>query len=295
MTMNLRFARWAAVSTREQRRPGKFSLPNQLENTLEAATSRSWIETAGPFVVPGQSREIYIDLSEAEAEILPLRQMLQAARRREFDVLVVAETDRFRSLLMQVFRRLAGYHVQLFFLNLPIDPVHPDEYNIYKADNVLMLLTMSQMTSSLEISRTRRKWLENMPKRITELGLPATSIGWGYRKPPGSQLDSKVVPEQDPHICPHIVAMNDMFLSGHSTRQIVDYLVENNVKPPKGNTWHPQTVRDILRNPFYAGIVRIGKSRVVIDPFTDRKKRDRSIPPEQITQAKGRHIPLWDW
>src|SRR5512145_441926 len=136
--MNLRFARWAAVSTREQLRPGKFSIPNQLEKTLAAATSCGWVETAGPFIVEGQSRENHIDLGEAEQEILPLRQMIQAARMRQFDILVAAETDRFRSLLIQVFRRLAQFHVQLYFLNLPIDPVPPDEYTIYKADHVLM-------------------------------------------------------------------------------------------------------------------------------------------------------------
>lgn len=294
LTMTFRFARWAAVSRKEQNRPGKFSIPNQLENTLEAATSRGWVETAGPFVVLGQSREIYIDLGDAEKEILALRQMLQAARMRQFDVLVVSETDRFRSLLIQTFRRLAQYHVQLYFLNLPIDPVVPDDYNVYKADHVLMMLTMSQMTSSLEISRTRRKWFENMPKRITELKLPATSISWGYRKPIGSQLDRKAIPEQNPLITPHIITMKDMLLSGHSTRQIVEHLVEAKVKPPKSDKWYPQTVRDILRNPFYAGIVRFGASRVVVDPLTDRKKRDRSIRPEQMEQAVGRHIPLWD-
>ena len=294
LTMNLRFARWAAVSTREQLRPGKFSISNQLEKTLEAATSRGWVETAGPFIVQGQSRETYIDLSEAEQEIPALRQMLQAARLRQFDILVMSETDRLRSLLIQAFRRLASYQVQIYAVNLPIDPVHPNEYNIYKADHVLMMLTMSQMTSSLEISRTRRKWFENMPKRITELGLPATSIAYGYRKPPGSQLDRKAVPEPDPIISQHVIAMKDLLLSGHSTRQIVEYLIESKVKPPKGKKWYPQTVREILRNPFYAGIVRFGASKVVVDPLTDRKKRNRRIPADQVNQGEGRHTPLWD-
>ena len=295
LTMNLRFARWAAVSTREQLRPGKFSIPNQLEKTLEAATSRGWTETAGPFIVQGQSRETYIDLSEAEQEIPAVRQMLQAARLRQFDILVMSETDRLRSLLIQAFRRLASYQVQLYAVNLPLDPVHPNEYNIYKADHVLMMLTMSQMTSSLEISRTRRKWFENMPKRITELGLPATSIAYGYRKPPGQHLDRKAIPEPDPLISPYVIAMKDLLLSGHSIRQIIDYLVEeNHVKPPKSTRWYPQTVRAILRNPFYAGVVRFGATKVVVDPLTDRRKRNRSIAPDQVQQGTGRHTPLWD-
>ncbi|HEX9386980.1 MAG TPA: hypothetical protein VF918_11725 [Anaerolineales bacterium] len=44
--MNLRFARWAAVSTHEQARPGKFSIPNQLDKTFDVATSKGWVETS---------------------------------------------------------------------------------------------------------------------------------------------------------------------------------------------------------------------------------------------------------
>ena len=36
--------------------------------------------------------------------------------------------------------------------------------------------------------------------------------------------------------------MKDMRLSGHSNRQIIDYLLKNKVKPPRGKKWHPQTV-----------------------------------------------------
>ena len=63
--------------------------------------------------------------------------------------------------------------------------------------------------------------------------------------------------------------MKDLLLSGRSKRQIGAYLVESKVKPPKGNKWYPQTVRDILRNLFFAGIVRFGASKVVVDPLKD--------------------------
>src|SRR5688572_7048949 len=86
---------------------------------------------------------------------------------------------------------------------------------------------------------------------------------------PGSRLDRKAVPEPDPIISQHVIAMKDLLLSGHSTRQIVEYLIESKVKPPKGKKWYPQTVREILRNPFYAGIVRFGAPKVVVDPLTD--------------------------
>ena len=288
----MRFARWAAVSTREQTR--KDSLPNQLEHTLQAGLEKGWVEAAGPFIVEGQSRQKYIQLYQAETEIAAMREMLDAARSGQFDILLMTEFDRLRVLLDQVFRTLASYKVQLYSLAQPIEPVPPAEYTIHKADTALMLIAMAQTASSLEISRTRRKWFENMPRRVTERGLPATSIAYGYRKPLGRETDRQAVPEQDPDLVPHLIKIKDLLLAGRSTSELVAYLVKQRLAPPKSDIWHKQTVRDILKNPFYAGTVRFGASRVVLDPKTDSRKRDRFIPSEKILTARGRHVPLWD-
>lgn len=289
----LRAAIWAAVSTQEQARSDKFSLEEQERRCRQVIQDRGWREV-GAYIVRGQSRTKYIQLDQAAAEIEPLRRMLQDARMAKFDVLVLSEFDRFRELLDQVFRTLAQCRVQLYSLGQPVEPVTPDDYNIYKADMIVMSISMSQTFSRLEISRTRRKWQEGMPKRITDLGLPATSLAYGYRKPLGARHDRRAVPEQDITITKHILAIKDLCLAGHSASQLVDYLEEHDVPPPKGERWHTQTVRDILRNPFYAGYVRFGASKVYVDPLTDKRKRNRKIAPDQVKMNKGRHVPLWD-
>lgn len=291
---SLRYARWAAVSRKEQMRGDKFSIPNQMEETKRVGDMKGWTETAGPYVVPGQSRTKYIQLDKAAAEIEALRDMLHDARMGKFDVLVMSEFDRMRELLDQVFRTLASYKVQLYSLAQAIEPVEPKEYTIYKADSIVMNIGFAQMTSRLEISRTRRKYMESMPRRITDLGLPAANISWGYRKPALQMFDRKAIPEQDPTICIHILAIKDLFLKGQSTSELVDYLEDHQVEPPKGDVWYPQTVRDILRNPFYAGIVRFGASKVYIDPMTDERKRNRKPSPDQVQENIGKHAPLWD-
>jgi hypothetical protein len=292
--MNLRFASWCAVSTVEQARPEKFSIPDQLERTETEARRKGWIQAAGPFVVNGHSRTKYIQLDQAAAQIEPLQRMLQDARQGKFDVLVMTEFDRLRELLDQVFRTLANYRVQLYSLSQPIDPVPPEEYSLYKADSIVMQVSMSQTFSRLEIARTRRKWFDGMPRRITDLGLPATSISYGYRKPEGQQHDRKAVPEQDPAITAHLIRIKDLFLAGHSTSQLIDYLEDHDLPPPKGKRWYRQTIRDILRNPFYAGVVRFGASKVYVDPLTDQRKRNRHVAADQVKQNTGRHKPLWD-
>lgn len=292
--MTLRYAAWAAVSTLEQARPEKLSIPYQLERAATAAREAGWVETAGPFIVEGQSRTKYIQLDQAVAEIEPLRLMLQSARQHEYDVLVMTEFDRLRELLDQVFRTLAQYRVQLYAVAQPIEPKAPSLYNIHEADSVAMLIGLSQITSRQEISRLRRKWNVGMPKRITELGLPAAHLPFGYRKPKGRELDRKAVPEPIPELAAHLVKLKDLLLAGRSTTQLIDYLVQRRVQPPKSAVWHPQTVRDILRNPFYAGIVRFGATRVYLDPQTETRKRNRRVPPDQIQRGKGKHKPLWD-
>jgi hypothetical protein len=66
---SLRFANWCAVSTIEQMKPEKFSISDQLERTQAVPQQKGWVQTAGPFVVNGQSRTKYIQLDQAAAEI----------------------------------------------------------------------------------------------------------------------------------------------------------------------------------------------------------------------------------
>ena len=56
LTMPLRIARWAAVSTDSQAAPDKVSITIQLEKAAAVASSRGWVETAGPYIVTGESR-----------------------------------------------------------------------------------------------------------------------------------------------------------------------------------------------------------------------------------------------
>jgi hypothetical protein len=70
--------------------------------------------------------------------------------------------------------------------------------------------------------------------------------------------------------------------------------VQNHLPPPRSSVWYHQTVRDILKNSFYAGIVQFEKSKVKKDRRFNRKSRDRHIPEEKIISAPGKHQPLWD-
>ena len=84
----IRYAIWCAVSTAEQAAEEKFSLQTQEQVSRAAAEARGWQETSRPYIVPGESRTKFINLSDAEREIPALRQMLDDAKDGKFDVIV---------------------------------------------------------------------------------------------------------------------------------------------------------------------------------------------------------------
>ena len=289
----LRYAILSAVSTREQAARDKTSIQDQIDAARQHCGPKGWNESAGPFVIPGQSRTRYLNLRDAEGEIQALRDLLDAAARSRYDLLVVYDHDRLRDLLGLVYAALSDYGVQLYSLAQPIQPVEPGLYDPDDSDTNLLLIGLSDIRSKAEIKRMRRKYRLGMRKRVEVHGLPV-QIPYGYRKPPGQVYNRQAVPEPVPEIAPHLLHIKDLFLAGRSIRQLSDYLTAQRLPPPRSATWHPNTVRDILRNPFYAGIVRFEVSKVVHDRRKNRTIRDRKPAPDKIVTGVGKHVPLWD-
>jgi hypothetical protein len=288
----MRYAIWAAVSTKPQAAAGKLSLPSQVERCRQAALAHAWTESAGPFIVPGQSRTRYISLRDAEAAIPELAEMLNSAQARRFDVLVMVDLNRFRELMDQVFRTLSGYGIQLYALQSPFEPVPPERYDLETAQTVGMLVGINQITSRAEVNQIRLKYKIGIPNRIKN-GLPF-QLPWGYvyHRTGDRSLDRLAIPQPDPPRAALLVALKDELLRGRSIRQLCDQLVISGYAPPRGLVWHPQTVRDILRNPFYAGQVRFGLSTTTYDSRSDLSLKTRR--PAPLHSAPGKHIPIWD-
>lgn len=287
----MRYAILAAVSTKEQARDDKTSLENQEKDARAAALAKGWVESAGPYRVPGHSRTRYINLRDAEREIPALRGLLDSASQGKYDVLVMADHDRFRSLLRAVYQALSDYRVQLYSLAQPVEPVPPGQFDPYENDSAEMYIGISEIRSAAEISRMRRKYRSGMRDRVRKHGLPV-QLPYGYEYPPRVKRNDKPVPVQIPDRVPYLVELKKRFLKGQSLRQLIDYLDECNLPPPRSPVWHPDTVRNILKNPFYAGIVRFEVTKVKKDRRHNIIKRDRSQPEKAITNT-GAHEPLW--
>ena len=287
----IRYAIWTAVSTKDQATDDKASLHVQEAECRRIAIAKGWVESTPPYIVRGASRTRWENLHNAENNVPELREMLNAAQAHQFDVLVVKDYDRFRDILDQVYRVLNDYHIQFYSLAQGLDPVPPETFDPYESDSQELLISFSQLRSRTEIRTTRRRYRAGMPNRVTTHGLPVI-IPYGYRKPPGRETDRQAIPEPDPAITPHILAARDAFLAGQSTRQIADLLQSTGAPTPRSlGRWHMATIRAMLQNPFYAGQVRWGASKVHNDRRTGHKTRERGL--DAIT-ATGKHTPLWD-
>lgn len=286
--MPIRYAILKAVSSEAQAGPDKVSLEVQETRSREQAVQRGWVETAGPYTIPGESRTRYVNLSHAEAAMPDLKRMLDDAHARAFDVLVLYDYDRLRDLLGMVSKTLSHYKVQMFAVNMPIEPVPPAEYNPYKNDMAAMMEAFAMMKQKAQTNDLRRKYQEAMPKRAAVRGLPVKTP-FAYIPAP----NSKVPPEINWELGKHVLHIKDMFLAGKSTTDCAEYMASV-CSPPKAEKWYPQTIKQILLNPFYAGKIRWGATRAELDPRTGQVKRNRKVDPDTIVWGEGRHEPLWD-
>lgn len=292
----MRFAIWAAVSSKIQAATDKVSLDEQQNKCRTTAARKGWRETAGPYVVPGESRTRWINLRDAEKEIPALRDMLNDAQRGLFDVLVLYDYTRLRELLDPVSRALAAYGVQLYSIGQPVEPVQPDQYDPYATDAASIVQTVSGLTSRAEINALRRRYRIGVPRRASDKGLhPVGKVPYGYRRAPGREFDKSAPFVPDPVQAQVVVEMKDLYLAGYSVPQIIDHLEQKGIKTKTGSKrWSDYTVRYILKNPFYAGIVTFGRQRVIRDPRTGARKTVQEKDPDKIVQAQGKHVPLWD-
>lgn len=288
----MRFAIFAAVSSKPQAAKDKISLPDQIALCRKDGLSRGWHETAGPFVVPGITRTRWVNLRDAETNIPALKQMLDSAQRHEFDVLILYHNNRLRELLDPVDKTLAAYGVQMTSHTSWTEPQPPDEYDPL-TDAGRNVRFVEGYTSSAEINELRRRHRKGMKGR-TELGYPPSNIRYGYRKPPGAERDSKAIPIPNPITAPVVIRIKDLFLKGSSLWQIADTLTADQVPTPSGNTrWTDVIVRTILKSRFYGGEITYGKSHRTTDPRNGTLKIIWNPPSKYIT-AKGLHTPLWD-
>ena len=293
--MTIRFAIWTAVSTEQQAADDKFSLVDQENLCRERALARGWAEAQPPFIVRGQSRTRWVNLRDAEDAIPQLREMLDAAKNHLFDILVLYDYTRLRDLLDPVAKVLSDYHVQIYSITQPSEPVSPEQFETYGSEVEETMRFAHGFASRAEMNSLRKRYRDNMPVRVSVKGLHSVGpLPAGYRKPPGRELDHDAVPVIDHNRASLIIEMKDRFLAGQSLPQICAWLNGSNIPSVRGKAWTVQSVRLLLVNPYYAGITRFRSLRRIRDRRSGKIRNVKNTDADTIITNSGKHSPLWD-
>jgi len=294
----IRFAIWAAVSSERQAAKDKISLDLQVDTSRARALAKGWVESAGPFVVRGESRTRWINLSDARLAIvnkddgsLPLDDMLTAAKLKAFDVLVLYDFTRLRELIDPVTRTLAAYGIQAYSLGQAVEPVPPDQFKGKVTGSAYIIQAVSSLTSHTETQIMTERLRNGVAGRISKGLHPSGVIPYGYQLDLTTREPEKHPLIIDPARAAIVVQIKDLYLSGQTVPQIIQTLADNHIPSPRGHpTWSDYAVRYILHNPYYSGEVGLGYRRL----FTDPENGKRIALPGQPDRNTGQHQPLWD-
>lgn len=127
----------------------------------------------------------------------------------------------------------------------------------------------------------------------------STSAPIGYKKDPNNKHQLII----DEETAPIVRRMFKMLIDGYGTTQIANIFTDEKIPTPSMRNkyqtnalsyqygyWHPASIRRILRNNVYIGILEQGKSQTI-----SYKNRQRvRLPKEQWIVIKNAHEPLID-
>jgi site-specific DNA recombinase len=213
-----------------------------------------------------------------------LMRLMEAARGRTFDVVVVEALDR----LSRDMEDLAGIHKRLSFLGIGIDAVHDGT-----ADSILVGIRglVGQMQREDGAKKVRR----GMAGVIRE-GRHAGGRAYGYRAIAGRPGDLEII-EDEAEVVRRIFAA---YAAGRPPREIAGDLNRDGIAAPRGARWNASTINGnsqrgtgIIFNELYSGRIVWNKVRMVKNPDTG-KRISRPNPRDQWQAELAPHLRIVD-
>ncbi|MCX5495423.1 recombinase family protein [Kaistia dalseonensis] len=229
----------------------------------------------------------YADRARSGASIIGregLIAMMEAARDRHFDVLVVEALDR----ISRDMEDLAALHKRLSFAGIDIVAVHEG-----KADTLTIGLRglIGQMFREDNVHKVRRGMAG-----VVRDGRHAGGRAYGYRPIAGRPGELEIV-ETEAAIIRQIF---EAYAAGESPRAIAGRLNAEGVPPPRGQRWNASTINGsrqratgIIQNALYGGEIVWNRVRMVRDPETGRRV-SRMNAEDEFQRAPAPHLKIID-
>ncbi len=251
-----------------------FSLDAQLRQIKEQA-ERDDVNIIKVFSDPAQSAY--------RKKFRPgINAMREAARRGEFKVLYVHKVDRLARRLewsLEIVHELQELDIVFKAVQQPFDLGTPEGKLLFH-----LVSSLGEFYSDNLSKETNKGKLERSLQ-----GFHNGAVPWGYI----SVLQgNRKVGAPDPEKAPIVVAMYERYTTGlHSDFQIAEWLNGQGFLTAKNRLFNKDSVRDMLRNPYYIGKIRYRGMTV-----RPKGVSYRSTPPQF---SEGQHTPiisqeLWD-
>jgi site-specific DNA recombinase len=155
-----------------------------------------------------------------------LLRLLDQARDRSFDVVVVEALDR----LSRDMEDLAGIHKRLSFLGIEIRAVHEGVVNT-------VLVGLRGLVGQLYREDNAHKVRRGLAGRVGQ-GLNAGGKAYGYA-PAVGEKGKRIVVEAEAKIVQRIF---EEYVAGRTPREIAYDLNNERISPPRGRSWNASTI-----------------------------------------------------
>jgi site-specific DNA recombinase len=240
----------------------RFSTDLQNERSIEDQITlcRGYASREGIDII-----EVFEDRARSGGSVMGrsgLLRLLDQARDRSFDVVVVEALDR----LSRDMEDLAGIHKRLSFLGIEIRAVHEGVVNT-------VLVGLRGLVGQLYREDNAHKVRRGLAGRIGQ-GLNAGGKAYGYA-PAAGQKGKRIIVEAEAKIVQRIF---EEYVAGRTPREIAYDLNIESISPPRGRSWNASTINGnmqrgtgIIQNELYAGRLVWNKVRMIKDPDTGKR------------------------
>jgi DNA invertase Pin-like site-specific DNA recombinase len=204
----------------------RFSTDLQNERSIEDQITlcRAYASREGINII-----EVYEDRARSGGSIMGrggLLRLLDQARDRSFDVVVVEALDR----LSRDMEDLAGIHKRLSFLGIEIRAVHEGVVNT-------VLVGLRGLVGQLYREDNAHKVRRGLAGRVGQ-GLNAGGKAYGYA-PAVGEKGKRIVVEAEAKIVRRIF---EDYVAGRTPREIAYDLNNERISPPRGRSWNASTI-----------------------------------------------------
>ena len=299
MTETARCAVYARYSNEKQ---NSLSIDQQIRKCREFASSHS-LRVLDPHIYADEA------ISGATDDRAGLRRLLAAAREkpRPFDVVLVDDTSRMSRDLehsLGIMKQLKFAEIRVVFVSQGFDTSAPQSQT---------LLTVHGLVDSLYLEELAKKTFRGV-EQLALNGLHTGGRVYGYRGVPiessterdshGRPIIAGVKLAVDPNQAATVRRIFERYAAGHSLKRIaVDLNTEGflSPQPQKGRiaqSWCPSSVRHMLHNERYRGVVTWGKTRKVRSSETGkriyRRKPETEWRQQEIPEQRIISDELWN-